>query len=504
MNKSGLAFFSACLIGSCAGHQEKSDTTRIEFDKPPNIVLIAIDDLNDWVGAWGGPAITPHIDKLAGEGRMFQNSYCVAPMSNPSRVALLTGQRPETTLQYTNEGNFRHRPGGGERITLPQYLDQFGYRSVAAGKLFHLPRGTAEEPHELSDDISWDYQWRGNMGTPGIDLFLNESGYARWMEGIDKEELEGIAPYLRRSGVWGPIPHAREECGDWQIMDFGREFIQQEHDQPFFLALGIYRPHAPQIAPKEYFDLYPLDEIEMPYVPDDEMEDIPDLVKRNWTTPFVELVMRKGQWEKAVQGYLASASFADDCVGHFMEALNQSPCNDNTIVILFSDHGFHLAQKDRWEKYSLWGQATRSPMIIRLPEGKMEPGITHTPVSLLDIFPTVTDLLGHGIPEFLDGNSLAPLLKDPEATWEYPAVVTFEPENHSILFENWNYIRYMDGSEELYDRSVDPGELHNLAQDPSYRSLMDRFEQWIPETPPIKDWYWFNTHYGDRAPGHRR
>jgi arylsulfatase A-like enzyme len=480
----GVATISSCLLASCAffgGVQEEKD---IHFEEPPNIVMIAIDDMNDWIGAWGGQAITPNIDKLAAEGRAFINSYCIVPACNPSRANLMTGQRPETTGQFTNQGNFRERPGGQDRVTIPQYLRMHGYEAVAAGKLFHHPRGAGEEPNELSDHISWDYQWRGSVGTPGHHLYLNEEGFAKWLDGAEKDFIGGAAPntgmhYISRFGVWGPIPHSKEDCGDWQIAQFGVDYLEKDHEKPFFLALGIFRPHSPQIAPQEYFDMYPLDQIDMPYIPDDEMDDIPDIAKTNWSTPFVRMVKEKGQWKNAVQGYLASMSFADDCVGHFMQALDNSKYKDNTIVIFWTDHGFQLAHKDRWEKFSLWRQGTRSPMIIRLPEGKMEPGNTTTPVSFLDIYPTIADLLGHQVPAYLEGNSLMPLLKDPDYPRKQPAVVTFEPNNHSVLLDNWNYIRYSDGSEELYDHEQDPGEFTNLALDPAYRSLMDRLAAWI-------------------------
>jgi arylsulfatase A-like enzyme len=479
---------SSCFLASCTFFGGVHEEKDIHFEKPPNIVMIAIDDMNDWIGAWGGQAITPNIDRLAAEGRAFINSYCIVPACNPSRANLLTGQRPETTGQYINDGNFRDLPGGVNRVTLPQYFRNLGYYAAAAGKIFHSPRGTGPEPNERSDDISWDYQWRGNMGTPGHNLYLNENGYAKWLDGAEQKYIKGTyhntgMHYISRFGVWGPIPHSKEECGDWQIADFGAQFVQEDHDKPFFLALGIFRPHSPQLAPQEYFDMYPLNQIEMPYIPEDEMDDIPEIAKTNWSTPFVNLVKEKGEWENAVQGYLASMSFADDCVGHFLKALDQSKYKDNTIVIFWTDHGFQLAHKDRWEKFSLWRQGTRSPMIIRLPEGKMEPGNTNTPVSFLDIYPTLVDLAGMPIPEYLEGNSLMPILKDPDASWNYPAVVTFEPGNHSVLFENWNYIRYKDGAEELYDHNTDPGEFTNLALDPAFRSLMNRLAAWIPEAP---------------------
>ncbi len=459
-------------LSSCTEEAE-----QITFVTPPNIVMIAIDDMNDWIGSWGGQAITPNIDKLAKEGRMFRNSFCIAPVCNPSRASLMTGQRPETTGLYENIGNFRDNPGGMERITIPQYLRNYGYEAVAAGKIFHNPRGAGEEPLERSDDISWDYQWRGGLGTPGHHLFLNEEGYAKWLDGAN---LDGVDSYLRRFGVWGPIPHSKEECGDWQIADFGVQYLEKEHEKPFFLALGIFRPHSPQIAPRKYFDMYPPDQIDMPFIPHDEMDDIPEIAQTNWSTPFVNLVMEKGEWKNAVQGYLASMSFADDCVGHFMNALDNSKYRDNTIVIFWSDHGFQLAHKQRWEKHTLWRQATRSPMIIRLPEGMMEPGVTLAPVSLLDIYPTIVDLLGNEQPDYLEGHSLVPLLENPDYPRKEPAVVTYRPGNHSVLFQNWNYIRYRDGSEELYDHDSDPGEFSNLALDPAYGAVLEKLGEWVP------------------------
>jgi arylsulfatase A-like enzyme len=196
---------------------------------------------------------------------------------------------------------------------------------------------------------------------------------------------------------------------------------------------------------------------------------------------FFFLLRDKGEYEKAVQAYLASLSFADDCLGHFMEALDKSKYKDNTIVVFFSDHGWQLGHKDRWEKGTLWRQSTQAPMIIRLPEGMMEPGITYSYVSFLDIFPTLTDLLGLEKPSFLEGNSLMPLLKNPGYPWEYPAIVTNNPGNYSVLMDNWNYIRYSNGAEELYNHQNDPGEYTNLAIGDEYRDLMNRMAAYIPE-----------------------
>lgn len=470
------------LLTACKTSNEKADLT---FNEKPNIVLIAVDDLNNWVGAWGGQAKTPHIDKLASEGRMFSQAYCVVPACNPSRVALFTGLRPENTGQFVNDGNFRDLPGGPDRVTLPQCLSQAGYKTAAAGKLFHSARGGADEPSERSDDISWDFQWKGNVGTPGHHLFLNDKGYAKWLEGVEDMLGDLIGgnsgvSYMAKFGVWGAIPHAKEECGDWKIADYGVNFLQEEHEKPFFLGLGIFRPHSPQIVPQEFIDMYPLDEIQVPELPADDMDDIPAFAQTNWSSPFVKAVHKQGQLPQAVQGYLASCSFADACIGHFMEALNNSKYRDNTIVILFTDHGFQLGHKNRWEKFSLWKQGTNTPMVIRMPNNMIEPGQTSEAVSLLDIYPTIMDLLNIEPPVKFDGESLVPLLVDKNFKREVPAIVTWEQGSHSVLRSNWNYIHYKNGSEELYNQKDDPNEYNNLAHKPEFRKLMDELKEFIP------------------------
>lgn len=481
-----VTLISACLLTSCTGPEDKAGKNIISFRETPNIVFLALDDGNNWMGAWGGPAITPNIDKLASQGRMFYNAHCVAPVCNSSRTALLTGQRPETTGQWGNPGYFRELPGGSERITLPQYLRSHGYEAVAAGKIFHNPRGPAEKPLINSDDISWNRQWVGLFGTPGWDAFYDDRGYPKWLDGMEIEndpEYQELLNYLRIFGVWGPIPNPVEECGDWQLYDFGAKFLSEEHDKPFFLGLGTLMPHSPQIVPQKYFDMYPIDEIKMPCLPPDDMDDIPPIARTSMLTKFFHLLREKGEHEKAVQAYLASLSFADDCVGHFMDALDKSKYKDNTIVIFFTDHGWQLGHKNRWEKGTLWRQSTQAPMIIRLPKGMMKPGVTKNYVSFLDIFPTITELLGHEKPSFIEGNSLVPILMDPDYKWEHPAVVTNNPGNYSVLFEDWNYIRYRNGAEELYNHRDDPGEYTNLALDNKYRDIMDRMAIWIPDTP---------------------
>lgn len=450
---------------------------------PPNILMIAVDDMNNWVGAWGGQALTPNIDKLANTGVMFENAYCVVPACNPSRAALLTGQRPETTGLYTNEGCFRDNPGGNDRITLPQYLQKLGYQTVAAGKIFHQPRGNGEIPAKLSDPISWDYQWKGNVGTPGHDLFLDENGMAKWMNGagnslISDPNSKGGFNYISKFGVWGAIPQKKEECGDWQLADFCAKFLQKEHDKPFFLSMGIFRPHSPQLAPKEYFDRYNKEDLELPELPCNDMDDIPKIAQENFSSPFVKLIHQKNELRNAIHGYLACMSFADDCVGHVLEALENSKYSENTIVIFWTDHGWQLAHKNRWEKFSLWDQANNAPMIIKAPG--IKPGKIAEKVSFLDLYPTIVELLKQDKPTFLEGNSLVPLLKNNDFDWQHASVVTFPKKNYSVQFKNWNYILYEDGSEELYNHSTDPKEFNNIATESTYQTIKTELKSRIP------------------------
>lgn len=446
-----------------------------------NVIFIAIDDMNNWIGANGGQAITPNIDALAAKGVNFTNAHCVTPACNPSRTALMTGQRPETTGQFENAGNFRNNPGGRDRITLGQFLQSKGYETVAAGKIFHNPAGRAASPNPISDPISWNFQNKSETGIAGDKQYLDEKGQAKWLEGALKKDFETKREpsYLSHSGVWGVASEPKETSGDWKNARFCAEYLQQKHDKPFFLACGISRPHAPLIAPKEYFDMYPIDKIKMHELPEDDMKDIPDIAKTNFSSEFTQLVRQKDQLKNAVQAYLACMSFADACVGEVLKSLENSPYRDNTIVVFWSDHGWQLGHKDRWEKYSLWHQATNAPLIFYVPNPKS--GICQEAVSYLDIFPTLMDLLGIEKPNFLEGKSFEKQIKKPTKNRNIPAVITFPKGNHAVVLGDWHYIHYQDGSEELYDHKNDPKEFKNIAENPRYESIKENLKRHIPQ-----------------------
>lgn len=439
----------------------------------PNVILITVDDLNRYIGVMDGLAQTPNMDALAKEGMLFMNAHANYPACNPSRTSFLTGLRPETTGHVTNAGNFRTHQGNDDLQTLPQFFQSKGYDAIAAGKVFHKQRGNKANPDPESDPQSWNDQWIGHPGTQGKEKYLNTDGYGKWHDGERTD-------YLGKFGFWGPIDKPTTHTGDWRAAKYGVDYLKEDHDKPFFMAIGIFRPHSPQLAPQEFFDMYPLDRIPMPELPEDDMDDVPGKGKKNFSSDFVRLVKEKDQMKLAMQGYLASISFADACIGQLLDALKASQYADNTIVMLVSDHGFQLGHKNRWEKYSLWNMATQIPMIIRYPGMQNAGQVSEKSVSLLDLYPTLVDLAGFKIPKKLEGHSMKPLLENPDFNWEHPAIVTFpKPGSYSVKKDHWDYIRYDNGAEELYDLSTDPNEYTNLARRPEYQAVIDQLKGYL-------------------------
>ncbi len=420
----------------------------------PNVLMIPVDDLNDWVGCLGGhpQARTPNVDRLASRGVNFTRAYCAAPSCNPSRVGLLTGLRPSSTGVYGNRQPFR--PVLPDAVTLPQHFMANGYRVVGGGKVFH-----GSHP----DRDSWH------------DYFSRRPGPLP-----PKKPLNG----LEGAGNvdWGPLDVDDDAMGDWKMAEWAAGELAKDHDRPFFLAAGIIRPHLPWYAPKKYFDLFPLDAIELPNVNEDDLDDIPPAGKKMAGTRLHRTIVDAGRWKSAVQAYLACSAFADACVGRLLDALEQSAYADNTVVVLWGDHGWHLGEKLHWKKFALWEDATRNPFIIAGP-GVAKPGTRcHRTASLMDVYPTLVELCGLSPKPGLEGRSLAPLLNDPASAWDSPALTTFGRGNHSVRSERWRYIRYRDGSEELYDHENDELEWHNLAGKPELAEVKAGLAQWLPKT----------------------
>lgn len=464
------------FLGGLAAASSASAATR------PNVLFISVDDMNDWVGCLGGyPGIhTPNIDRLAKRGVLFSDAHCAAPLCNPSRTALLTGQAPWRTGIYGNDTYWK--PNLPDAVTLPMHFRANGYHVAGAGKVFHHVAGF--NPPDQWDDFQlqvFDDPWyRRDEWYPWNKKIAAPKGHP--FNGLDKFQGEFD---------WGVIPgRAESEYGDMRAVEYGEKFLGKAHAKPFFLAIGLWHPHIPMFAPQNYFDLYPPEKVRIPEVPSDDLADIPATGKKlaAFRRPEHERIVREGKWRDAVRAYLAAISFADKMVGQVIAALDQSAHARNTVIVFWSDNGWHLGEKQHWHKSTLWQRSTHIPMIFAGP-GTSAAGRARTqPVTLLDIYPTLVDLCGLSKRDGLDGTSLAPLLRDAGRKWK-PAVSTFEPGNHAVISEKWRYIRYRDGGEELYDRKADRHEYTNLAGDAKLAPIKQEMARWLPKSsaPPKPD-----------------
>jgi arylsulfatase A-like enzyme len=422
--------------------------------KRPNVLFIAVDDLNDWIGCLGGhpQSRTPNIDRLAARGVLFEKAYCAAPACNPSRAALLTGIRPSTSGVYSNSQPWR--PVMPDVVTLPQHFMQHGYRVVGGGKIFH---------GGFNDDASWQEYFNKSADPKPDNLPVNG--------------IPGTAHF-----DWGPVQVEDQQMDDHRVVSWAVEELGKEQDKPLFLACGIFRPHLPWYVPQKYFDQYPVDSVELPKILESDLDDVPPAgVKMAKPQGDDRKVRESNNHYRAVQGYLASIAFADKQVGRLLDALDNGPLADNTIVILWGDHGWHLGEKHHWRKFALWEEATQAPLMLTVPGVTKPGGRSPRPVSFMDVYPTLADLCGLPIGDHLEGETLRPLLENPQAAWDRPALCTHGRNNHALRSERWRYIRYADGSEELYDHQADPMEWKNLADDQQYAAVKKELAAWLPK-----------------------
>jgi arylsulfatase A-like enzyme len=439
-------------------------------DPGPDVLFIAVDDLNDWVGYLGGhpQTLTPNIDRLAARGMAFMNAHSPSALCNPSRTALLTGLRPSTTGIYRNAPDWRTVELFDGITTLPKHFRNNGYRTYGAGKIFHAH----------------------TFGPGGFTGFNDTSAWDAFYPALDRQLPDEVGPPVRpanrnpvaRTFDWSPVVAEDAAMGDGQVVSWVGRQLAAETGSPRFIAAGIYRPHLPWYVPQKYLDLHPLDRVELPAVRADDLDDVPEIARRGEpdTVAAHEWITAEGRWQEGVQAYLASVSFADAMVGRLLDALDASGRADNTIIVLWGDHGYHLGEKGRWHKSTLWEESTHVPLIIVAP-GVTVPGTrTSRPVSLMDLYPTLAELAALEIPEHVEGRSLVPLLKDPSREWDFPAVTTYGYGNHSVRTERYRYIRYADGSEELYDHESDPNEWTNLARDGEYERVKMGLRRALP------------------------
>ena len=453
----------AALLPALAGAQEEARPPAA----PPNVLFLAIDDLNDWVGCLGGhpQARTPRIDALARRGTVFRNAHCQSPLCNASRTSLMTGLRPSTTGIYGLAPWFRDVDGLADRVSLPQYLAACGYTNYSTGKIYHGGYGRRagdEEFHVLGPGAS--------VGARPPDKLV-----------------ETPSPHALVD--WGVFPHDDEDKGDWKVASWAVEVLEERPAEPFFLSVGFFLPHVPCYATQEWFDLYPEDSLELPPVRRDDRDDTPRFSwYLHWKLPEPRLAFLEDadEWANLVRSYLACVSFVDSQVGRVLDALERNGYADDTIVVLWSDHGWHLGEKLITGKNTLWERSTRVPLVFAGP-GIAVAAKCSRPVELLDLYPTLAELCGtRTAPEDLEGQSLVPQLVDATAARRRPAITTHNHDNHGVRSERWRYIRYADGSEELYDVAADPHEWTNLASDPAHASVLAEHRAWLPETsaPP--------------------
>lgn len=429
-----------------------------------NVLFVAIDDLNDWVGCLGGyPGVqTPNLDNLARQGVLFRSAHCAAPLCNPARAAILTGRMPSSTGVYDNNQPYRGSRELEGVVTLNQHFKNNGYVTMGSGKIYHGTFG------KFADQGGWD-DYRVTQGNSTLPQKGRQAG----------EAAQGNFDFGATAG-------GDEEMLDYETTGWIAGHLSRKQPAPLFLACGITKPHLAWHVPKKYVDMYSLENISLPIVKEDDLDDIPPSgVKMARQNRDHERITGAGAWKKAVQAYLASISFADAMVGRVLRALETGPHAGNTSVVLWSDHGWHLGEKLHWRKFTLWERSTRNVLMVKAPGLTRPGGICDAAVSMMNLYPTLLDMEGLGPAGQQDGVSMLRLLENPRRKWERPAVTTYGRGNHAVrtgdVKQGWRYIRYYDGGEELYDRARDSHEWVNLAGKPEWSTKLAEMRRALPE-----------------------
>ncbi len=450
-------------------------TGCLKQDDRVNVLFISVDDMNDWVGfldGYEGEVYTPYMDSLAASGLNFVNAHCPSPVCNPSRTAILTGLMPYSSGIYGNDQWWK--PNLPEAKSLPMLFKENGYLVNGAGKIFHHTAGfNPPDQWDHFQDQVFDDPWSHNRYYP----FLSDEKPS-WFPGHNLDGKNRLSNF--EAFDWKALDKEDYEMGDGQAVNYGMGFLNQSHDQPFFLAIGIYRPHIPWYFPKKYIDYYPIDQVKVPDIVPSDLDDIPAPGKEMAMYRYkdLEILEKTDNRKKAVQAYLSSITYADKLIGDLLEALGNSKYAKNTLVVLWSDHGWHHGEKMHLHKSTLWQRATRVPFLIAGPG--ITPQLVGEAVNLVDIYPTLAKLCRLEDVPHLDGESLVPFFKEKGRVREKPSVTVFGKGNYAVCDERYRLIRYWDKSEELYDHAVDPEEINNLSGDSSYADIARRLGKWIP------------------------
>ncbi len=424
----------------------------------PNVLFICIDDLNDWTGFLGGhpQAVTPHMDALAKRGRNFANAHCAVPVCSSSRASVMSGMAATTHGSYELGPRYEELPALTDVPTIQGYFKDNGYYTLSGGKVLH-------------------HGFNGRLAG-ALDRSLGRKKSPR-----PKNPMSRPANW---SGAWdwGAYPEQDAEMADVQLAQDAAAALGEDFDKPFFMSVGFFRPHVPLFVPPKWFDLYDAESLTLPRILKSDLNDVPKnfLGINNYAVaPTHAEVTEQGKQRSLTQAYLASISFVDHCVGTVLDALKSSSHAGDTLIVLWSDHGFHLGEKQHWAKRTLWEESTRVPLVFSGPG--IRPGKPCLePASLLDLYPTLVELCDLPKNPRLEGLSLVPQLNDPKAARDRPAITSAYFGNHSVRSRDWRLISYEDGAKELYDHRTDSDEFHNLAKDPAHQDVIKELSRWLP------------------------
>ncbi len=459
----GVSFFIVTVASSSV----------IAKDTRPNVVIIITDDQNDYgfYDVYPGTEI-PAIDEFRKTAVTFKHAYTASPVCGPSRAAFFSGLYPHTTGAYRNGSDpWRKSELLRKAETMPELFKRAGYTTFGNGKLYHAK---LEEGREKK---SWHNKpFAGGFGPyPPVKDRIAKEGEPAELKGAQK--FWGVTEWTDPDSDFPDVVNA----------DKSIEFLKQDHDKPFFMVYGLWRPHTPFTAPKRFFDMYDPKKITLPrgYL-DGDLSDIPpygQMLSKIWGERWLNA--GKGEeenWKRILHGYLAATTFADWNVGRVIDAVNESRYADNTIILIWSDNGFHMGEKNHYEKATLWEAAAHVPMIMRLPKFKNKGKVVKQPVSTVDVYPTLVEYCDlPKLDHVLEGKSLKPLLEKPSRRWDRPAITSYGEQAFSARDERYRYIRYPSGLEELYDHKNDPFEFQNLANDPKMKKVKERLNSWNPK-----------------------
>jgi len=437
-----------------------------------NVLFIATDDMNCDLGCYGHPVVkTPNIDRLAARGTRFDRAYCQFPLCSPSRTSLLTGLRPDTTQVFDLKKHFRTVLP--DVITLPQLFRTNGYFAARVGKIYH-------------------YGVPGDIGTSGLD---DPQSWDKAVNprGRDKIEEGQLINYTLKRGLGSSLSFLKADGADEEQTDgIGAteaiKLIEEHKDRPFFIACGFYRPHCPYVSPKKYFDRITFEQVRMPEISPVFPLEVPKPSLAS-TTPWPWFGVTEMQARESKQAYWAAISFVDAQVGRLLDALDRLKLADKTIVVFWSDNGYHVGELGLWMKQSLFENSARVPIILAAPGQKTKGQGSPRTVELLDLYPTLADLCGLAPMHKLAGQSIRPLLDDPQAAWDKPAFTQVwrgSFSGHSVRTERWRYTEWDEGKQgvQLYDYQTDPEENHNMAGDPKHAQTVAELKAMVQKNWP--------------------